>query len=348
MRLGNFRFLQRKLEIDEPNGHHNVIENFANLLPPIRIVKLRCESDYYGASYLIGEKLGFTTPPQSNAEWQHGWPYGPINHFRQISNSQVRGLRLVATEEHAKILRGAGMKAIATGMPFLHTQQPITKRIPSSLLIMPAHVTKHSKHSVNEMEYVDSICSIRNRFSLVVACISQQCIDKGYWTKSFDSVGIQWIAGAGAHDANALRRMRSLFSYFDVMTSNTLGSHFVYAAYSGCRPSLFGPIHKYSQSDFEHEPLYRKYPELLPLALQRTSAESIQKYYPHLFCEPQDSQLSADWACRELGGEHIKSPAEMSRLLGWGASKQATLRARRAVLIICDRVKRLARKSREP
>ncbi len=46
----------------------NVVQDFGSLILSIKLIKLRSsEADYYGASYLIGEKLGMTVPPRSAA-----------------------------------------------------------------------------------------------------------------------------------------------------------------------------------------------------------------------------------------------------------------------------------------
>ena len=53
---------------------------------------------------------------------------------------------------------------------------------------------------------------------------------------------IPWITGAWLNDINALQRIRNLFSQFDYLITNSVGSHIPYAGYCGCKILMLGMV----------------------------------------------------------------------------------------------------------
>ncbi|TWT53727.1 hypothetical protein Pla22_13590 [Rubripirellula amarantea] len=304
----------------------NVVEESASLLqrvesslPRREPIRIRSEADFYGLSHLIAEKIGLRTPPRSRAAWQHGWVIDPVTDIRQvIGNHPHDQTILVANEVIAYYLNGHGINAIPVGLPLIYSDPEITAKIPGSLLVMPAHVTKHSEHSVNEADYVDFVTQQAKHFDHVLICVSQQCADRGFWVKSFASRGFETIVGAGVDDRNALTRMRRLLSQFEVMTSNAPGSHFLYAGFCGCRLSLSGPEHLAKRSDLAGEPFYQQHPDLVDMAIERYRQRSLLEHYPQLDHTPQNAQPCQDWANEVIGLACKRDPRDLANLLVWG------------------------------
>jgi hypothetical protein len=135
--------------------------------------------------------------------------------------------------------------------------------------------------------------------------------------KTFEKHGIPWIAGADSSDRNALRRMAAIFATFESVTGNTLGSHVAYAAYSGCKVSIWGPFAEYRQEDFRGIPWYEKNWKKLPEMFEKLSQRYIRSRHGWLFKEPWVADTNKEWAARYMGLAYKREPAELGRLLGW-------------------------------
>jgi hypothetical protein len=222
----------------------------------------------------------------------------------------------VARQDQAAYLRRHGYSRVkAIGMPMVYLGVPSVSRLPGSLLVMPVHSLASTTHDWGFERYADEIYAVSHYFQNVVACVHPACIDKGYWVSSFRTRGIPVVAGADATDRNSLLRMALLFSQFEFVTSNGFGSHLVYAAYFGARPSLFGSIATYKAADFRGDTIYNNCPELLPMVLQLYSEESLRSHYAWLFCEPFRAGSCEEWSRSELGYENKVKPKELLEVI---------------------------------
>lgn len=296
----------------------------AERLPPEMAIDRRSEPDYYGASYLIARELGKRQPPHSFATWRHGWKFEPVTHPRQILTVDGDKQHLVALESHAALLKQNGFRhAVAVGMPFLYADKVKVERRPGSLLVMPAHSVNDADPDWNEESYAALIESLRPHFSTIVACVQANCVKHGHWVKAFAKRNIPWITGASSTDANALIRMHTILNGFEFMTTNCIGTHIAYAAYSGCRTSIYGRFVQQSYKQLAMNPFYQKYSELLSLARHRTSEPVVRSHYPQFFTEPHQATDQRQWAYDVLGAEFVREPAEIAQLLGWNRTAQA-------------------------
>lgn len=283
------------------------------------------EPDYYGASHLIAEELGLPVTPVSRSGWVHGW--GPFQQWKvapDLDPAAVFGPRspkhrqLLNTEEQvAYVKRHGWADSHAVGAPFTYTRPSGSLRVPGSLLVMPPHVTATTLHEWDEDDYVGPLALLKDRFSVVVACVSAFCIEKGYWISALDRMGIPWVMGTAPSDRNGLNRMRMLFDSFEFVTSNQLGSLHAYAAFSGAKASVWGPELKYTRKQFENDEMWKLYPEGLEVMLRESTHERSQERFPSLFCLPDDAIEQVDWARDQLGWDCRRAPAELARLLGW-------------------------------
>jgi hypothetical protein len=318
---------------ERTGGRGGDIGWLASTLPPVRRIERRSEADYYGAGYLIAEALGLATPPRSIASWKHG-----VSFVRRMAAPELlltegnRATRhLVANEWQASALREAGfVRAHAVGAPYLYAQADGVRRMPRSLLAMPAHHIAGVTHSFDERGYAQALRRIADRFDVVVACISSASVQAGSWTSALQDSGIPWIVGADSHDANALRRMRHLFAMFEFVTTNTLGSHVAYAAYSGCRVSIWGPYAEIKVEDYASIPWYRQRWDRVAELIATFSESHVRKRAPLLFRDPWDAADLKSWAEPFLGDAFRRSPGEVARLLGWTRIGRAELLAHSA------------------
>ena len=297
-----------------------MIEWLTSQLPAIRPIERRSEADYYGASDLIGAALGYATLPRSIASWKHGVSYERTMRAPELllteGNRATR--HLVANEWQAARLRRAGyLRVHAVGVPFLYSEPPDTKRLPHSLLVMPAHHVLNSTHAFDEKGYTESLRALQDRFDPVIACVSATCAREGNWTHTLEKVGIHWILGADSVDRNALRRMRKIFAMFEFMTTNTLGSHVAYAAYSGCRVSIWGPYAQARLEDYRNVPWYQKNWNRASELIECYTESHVRRSHPMLFREPWNAEDLRIWAEPFVGHSFRRGPSEVGRLLGW-------------------------------
>lgn len=294
-------------------------------LPPVEVIPLGGEPDFYGASSLIATLAGESAPiPCRVGGWTHGWPHvRPIIHPKQlVEYGDADDVCLVFTKEHVRILRNFGYVHVhAVGAPYIYADSRHVKRLEGSLLVMPAHSLPYTAHAWRMDEYAREIDAIRDRFSCVVACVSASCVKHGYWTQAFGRLGIPWITGAQIDDKNALRRMSTIFNSFEFMTTHTIGSHVAYAAYSGCRVSLYGQYVAFNESDAKGIPLYEKYPQILKANVQGTSETVVKARFGDFFTRPDKAPEMTAWGREQLGANCKRSPRKVAKLLmGWPAS----------------------------
>ncbi len=187
---------------------------------------------------------------------------------------------------------------------------------------MPPHTLPYTDESWDEEAYVEAIADLKPSFSAIMACIHRDNIRKGQWTESFEQHDIEWIPGTRAQDKHGLTRMHTLFSMFECMTTNTVGSHIPYAAYCGCKVSIHGPFSSRRKEDYENDPLWAEHMDVLEQHLASTTEEATRKKFPFLFVNPEDAERHEEWARRELGEAYRRPPEGIAQLLGWNLASQ--------------------------
>ena len=318
-------------------------------LPRSQLIPRRTEADYYGASDLIAAALRYPAAPRSIASWMHAVSYEQHLDYPELlfpeGNRVTR--HLVATTAQVKLLKARGyLRAYAVGVPYLYVEPANAVRMPGSLLVMPAHTVAKALLSFEEEAYGEQLDQIRGRFDRVVACISAPCARSGIWTKTLERRGIPWILGADSSDRNALRRMARLFASFEYMTTNTLGSHIAYAAFSGCKVSICGPYPRYRLEDFKELAWYKKNWGKAQQVIDAMSEPNVRARHPMLFKEPWDAQPLEDWAAQVLGLDNKRSHVELARLLGWTVTGQTEVVIHRAARRTADLAQAVVRRIR--
>jgi len=297
------------------------LELIKSSLPKIEHTIMRDEADYYGISQLIAKKLSLLLKPKSFAGWKHGWLYMDLKYVEQLTGgNKIHKLFLVAKKEQALFLKEKGFNAQAVGMPFIYADELDNveiKRYKNSLLVMPPHSLPYTSHSWSEDTYAKNISELKEDFNLIVVCLHYSCVQKNLWIDAFKKYDIPYVIGADATDKNSLIRMSRLFRSFEYMTTNAIGSHVVYASYSGCKVSVYGEYQEYTLDDYKEDKSYQKVPFLLDYNLKAQSEKNVRHLFPFLFTHPKEAQLYQHWAEEELGKSNLLSLKKLSVLLGW-------------------------------
>ena len=307
-----------RLVLEDP-----VLADFVARLPGFdHMGKTHGEAEYYGASGLIARDLDLAKVPRTKARWSHGWKFQQID--RVVELGEYRDLKnpyLVARPEHRDVLIKEGFNNThVVGMPFIYAHDSGAKRMKQSLLVCPGHVGNFSvaEWNVFSKNYSKRIYEMQDHFETIAVCLSASCVETGNWIEEFEALGIPWVMGASIYDRNALPRMKYIFSSFDCVTSNTIGSHLAYAAFCGCRVSICGWQDLYTKELLQDEPHFRKYPDVLIKTLSFMRESSLRERYPDLFrAHPQDAQTQQEWASDQLGCKFRRSSKELANLFGW-------------------------------
>ena len=305
------------------------------ILPAIEKIDVRGEVDYYGISYLIAKKQKLSFVPISSTGWKHGWMVADLKYKEQLTVGGNTANFLMPLKSHEIFLKKRGINAKAVGMPFIYVEDIETKKIErqsNSLLVMPPHSLPYTNHTWNEESYAKQINALRDDFDLIVVCLHYSCVEKKLWIDVFEKYNIPWVTGADAQDKNSLIRMYRLFNSFEFMTTNVIGSHVVYAAYCGCKVSIFGDYAEYNSEDYKDDPFYNRFPFLLEHNIRSSSKESIENLFPYLFLHPKEAKIRIKWAEEELGKANKVTFDELVKLLGWNLQDQVIFFTRRIYL----------------
>ena len=322
----NDRELPQATQYANLNGQ---ISDCIRQLPPIKYSRLAsAEIDYYGASNTIARSLGLPSIPYTQASWLHGWCHHPLTHIELLARDEATVCcepkavpNLVATSELELFIKDHGYKySKAVGLPFLYTQKTSVKRIPGSLLIVPEHSIKETNlnfERAKDSPFPDSLFNLRSKFSKIVACLGGFCVMKNNYVDIYEKEGVPWVTGAWLHDAYALQRIRNLFSQFEYVATNVIGSHIPYAGYCGCKVSYYGKGNERYREDYLQTPFFQKHPHLIDIEIREQKVDRIQERYPFLFSKAKSANEIRDWSENVLGAKHQIPASEIAELIGW-------------------------------
>lgn len=293
-------------------------------LPPFEPFPQGAEATYYGAHFLIADRLGIAAPPPTRTTWSHGWQDAQriVSPHQLISFGGKDDRHLVSNHKVKATLEGFGYTDVhAVGLPIVYADQPQVERVKGTLLVMPPHSLAHTRHAWPFEAYAREIARIRDRFDLVVLCLHPSCMENGYWHKEFTAQGIPYILGASGSDRNALKRVQTLLRSFEYVTSNSSGSHLVYASYCGAKLSLFGPYAAFEAQDYDKDPFFQQHPETRDVMIAEQRYEAIRARWPHLFVEPDQAVQHLAWGAAEVGADCRRPPEEVAALFGWEVAR---------------------------
>lgn len=276
----------------------------------------------YGATWIAARYCGLSTPPDEiDALWMHGWVWDGIIIPEQLFGTYIEKKTtklFVANAWQEDFLKSHGYKnSYAIGLPNVYLKNKIVKRTEQSLLVMPGHTIKGMVHDrAAEKNYVDYIKSIESDFAKTEVVLNAYDYEVGIWKNSFEKAGFKVISGPFAGN-DLLQEQQDRMQTFSHMTTNQVGSHIVYAGALGMKVSIAGPYMEHSKISLEGTEFYKKNPEVLENILNRCRVDYWKVKTPWLFSEPSKSIECLDWAYKEIGYPHKKTPNKLKRLLEW-------------------------------
>lgn len=294
-------------------------------------------SEIYGAKTILAD---YCSLPLKRIKipgfWMHGWiPKYHNTHFAFIAqhkrerNKKIHSqqkdpfdksdMQLVLRSDQEQYLYENGYRHVkAIGHPIIYSNVERVKsvnRIPGSLLVVPPHGNgaRHEKDSV-VLQYVDYINSIKKDFSQIFLNVTVADYISRDWWPAFKRIGIESIVSVERSDPNALYRLISIFSQFEFLTSNGIGSMLTYGSYLGNKVSVAGPYAELPLALLKKAHAVRHYPHLLDKQVELCSENSFKKHYPQLFIDPVKASESREWGQEELGMKNKILPCQWSKL----------------------------------
>lgn len=292
-----------------------------SLLPERKIFVYRGSVDRYGFTHLLAERCGLRRPRHAFAEWIHGWIWDEDPTAESLAVSKLRrDLRLVVRSERERdALHSEGFEeVIIGGLPFAYVERQHVSRNPYALLAFPPHSAEVERLSSNQADYMDYLESQKQNFDGIYVSIFH--LDwNGPMRAAAQARGLKVVKGARPDDANSLLRTRALFDAFEYVSSNTMGSHFVYALYSGCRFAFCGPMFQYDEGVLlsggnPHGHSAKRIERII--AIQQPGY--LKARFGEFFVEnPRHGVQAEKLAREELGERFILRHDQIVNVLGW-------------------------------
>lgn len=322
------------------------ISQHIDALYPCKPFRLISSTDRYGFTDILREQFGLSWRPRSFATWIHGWAWWKATRPEELTfkNTDKEWMRcVVANANEKKLLESEGFKHIwIGGLPFAYTLPSNLTRCNGSLLAMLPHSAESARLNKHCFEYLDYIESIKNNYSSVY--VSVYYLDKSdELISEISKRGLSFIDGARPDDANSLRRMRAIFDSFEFVTSNVMGSHIIYALYSGCKTSLCGTLYSYDESIFFANGNPHKFSkDFIQNSLYNSSKKYLKSNFPFLFTgTPLNGFFSEEYGKIQVGYYNKLKNIEIIHALQWdligqikGYSSGAMRRLQRHIKLI--------------
>lgn len=314
-----------------------------SLLPSSSVFKVRGSIDRFGFLHLLAEQCCMRAPKRAFAEWMHGWIWDDRPTIESLAMHKLpRDVPVVVRNKiEQKVLLDAGFRDVwIGGLPFCYVPSQHKARNGSSLLAIPPHSAEAERVSSVQRDYMDFLESLKGDFDDIYVCIFYLDWD-GPMHRAALQRGLRVVQGARPDDAYSLKRVRALFEAFEHVTSNSIGSHFVYALYSGSRFSFCGPMFTYDEETIlangnpngHSEERVRR---LLEIQDPRYLQIRFGKFYVD---HPRQGAFDTDLGASEIGTDQILSPLQIKNILGWtvigqlcGYGRGAFRRLRRATM----------------
>jgi hypothetical protein len=295
--------------------------NLEELLPSVAQIKLRSSIDRYGFSHVLAENLKLIHVPRSFAAWVHGWAWwsehsSDLHGFSKLNKKT--NLVVTNKSERLAFISEGFINVVCGGLPFAYVPQQHVQRNDHALLAFPAHSAEVERVSSDASDYFDFLESIKKDFDGIY--VSIYSLD---WNGLIHSEalkrGLNVIKGANPSDANGLLRVRSMLDSFLHVTSNTMGSHMLYALYSGCSFSFSGPFYAHDESVFlskgnPHGHTMQYIEKCLLLNGEFYVRSNFGKFFTN---HPNLGISDLEFAKMAIGEAHLLDHNQLLDVLGW-------------------------------
>lgn len=280
-----------------------------HLLPPYLPRKITSGVDRYGFSSILARKLNMRYVPRSFANWVHGWAWWTEHTAGLLGCSDLPQDTsiIVNSEIERSAMIAEGYRNTRTGgLPFAYIEKQHNLRNDDALLVFPPHSSESElgRLQVNQEDYFDYIESIKSDFDEVCISIHHLDLDTPMHHAALRR-GFKVVRGASPFDAHGLIRVRSLLDRFKHVTSNSMGSHMLYALYAGCSFSFCGPFFSLSGMGVNGSEKY------------------VRDRFSRFFLQhPRMGLQDTEFAIESIGEKFVLQPHEIRDALGWSITKQ--------------------------
>lgn len=287
------------------------------------------EIEFYGAYKILKKYVGIkhlNYEKRKKINWAHGW-YADFfiekseEPYMACCNIKYRdSFNFVTRKTQEKFLWDKGFpNSKAIGMPIIYLPEKKYQKLPNSLLVMPGHSLPGYEMETFEDEYVNSINSFRHEFEKITICIHPGCFYNGLWHKTFKKHGYNITKGVELCDLNAFPKLQKLMSEHEYMTTNSYGSHVMYASYFGSKVSIIGKVPDYKLENLLKNETWISEKNKKPIIeeFNTVTIMNYRKYYPSFFVEhPLEAISHKELADYELGVKHKINKLEFDQIVG--------------------------------
>jgi hypothetical protein len=289
--------------------NHTYFEMSKFLQPQLR--ESSHEIDLYGFSEILEHLTGKKRPHKPLATWVHGWNFQPLSSPRVLSafGEYLGYRRIVRSVKERDLLEAYGFtNVIIGGLPFQYVERSNFERKPGSLVVMGEHsLSLRDPRTIRSwQQLIDEVnLNYKNKFEEIVFCVISDDYYNSPVRQLLESNGYDVIIGGFKNDINSLLRLRQIFDYFEFGLTTCLGSHLLYAHFSGCKmavssklfgicpllPGQYGKNYtgKFAKND---EEILNNY----------ILSETPRKDFEFLFSDDFiNFKIASDWANREIG-----------------------------------------------
>ena len=301
-------------------------EELENLIPDVRPVPASGSIDRYGFAHILAKICGLRKPRRLFSEWTHGWIWDDQPTAETLAVGKLRRSVPVVVRnklEYDALKAAEFKKVFIGGLPFCYVDNQHRFRNENALLAIPPHSAEIERMNSHQEEYLDYLEAKKADFDGVYVSIFYLDWD-GPLHKAAEKRGLNVVLGARPDDANSLIRTRSLLDAFSLVTSNVMGSHFVYSLSAGCRFSFSGPLYSYSEEVFlgNGNPNNHSLSRVERL-IQIQSEQYLRSRFGQFFCDdPREGKSDIALGQSEIGSGNMLNKNKIREVVGWTASGQ--------------------------
>lgn len=312
----------------DPSGKRSwkCAHELKHLIPPVRAFSVNGSIDRYGFTHILAALCGMSKPKRPFSEWIHGWIWDerPTPESLAVNNLRRSVPIIVRNNNECRSLFNAGFrKVVVGGLPFCYLEKQHDIQNEHALLAFPPHSAEVEHLNNSQTDYMDYLESLKKDFDGIY--ISVFFLDwGGALHKAAEARGLNVILGARPDDANSLIRTRSLLDAFSIVTSNTMGSHFVYALYAGCKFSFSGPMYQYDKEIFIGNGNLNNHSLVKVERLMEIQSELyLRSRFGHFFVDhPSDGSCDLHLGRLETGANNVLNENQIREAVGWTVAGQ--------------------------
>ena len=296
-------------------------QELERIIPSVQPFSVSGSIDRYGFTHVLAALCGLKNPKRPFAEWIHGWIWDEQPTAESLAVDKLNRTVPVVVRNNLEYecLKSAGFREIHIGgLPFCYVGKQHNSKNKHALLAIPPHSAEVERLNSSQIEYMNFLETLKSDFDGVYVSIFY--LDwGGALHQAARARGLNIILGARPDDANSLIRTRSLFDAFDFVTSNIMGSHFVYALHANCKFSFSGPIYQYDEQTF----LGNGNPNNHSLAkverfLNIQSERYLRSRFDLFFTDhPSSGSCNMELGRSEIGVDNVLNKEQIREVVGW-------------------------------